>query len=510
LEKKRKKTLHQIHELNLSYRGECGNFHILGEIPLNLSHFRVTILFLERSENNRYRAKIDLYENKEIERFCYEILESEYGLDFQTIRNDFRLLIEQLENHRNKLFQKTIRKRSKSSLEKKEKDEINTILLSPDLLKELDLLLENAGIIGENANRLLLFLVAVSYRAPFPLHAIIQSASGAGKSHLLKVLSQCLPGNDVLSITRMTGKSLYYYNNQELVNKSIFIQDLDGLKDEALFSFRELQSEKSVSISSTYKDRLGNFCAKVRTVEAHFSSIASSTKTTIYQDNLNRSIPIQLDESQEQSRRIIEYQNKQIAGEINAEKQLFAIMQLQHLVKQLNHVNVINPCAPHIHLPENTHYSRRTNLQLQHLILLITFIHQHQRKKDKDGNLIVTVPDVESAIELFIPVIELKIDDLDGQSRLFYEKLKTLLIDQNKATFSQVEIRKSMSLSKTQTFRFIQKLINYEYISIISGTANKGYVYQLNSDDNYNSQHRAIKTHFAAIIENVKALDLPL
>jgi len=62
-----------------------------------------------------------------------------------------------------------------------------------DLIKEFNKLIGKAGITGEQENRLLLFVIASSYKMKETLHALIQGSSGSGKTRLLKIISEMMP-----------------------------------------------------------------------------------------------------------------------------------------------------------------------------------------------------------------------------------------------------------------------------------------------------------------------------
>ena len=112
----------------------------------------------------------------------------------------------------------------------------NTIdfLKQDNLLQELNKLIEQSGIVGEQNSRLLLFIIASSYKTKQPLHAIVQGSSGSGKTHLISKIADIIPQEDVLRFTRITESSLYNWGEYELVNKLLIIEDLDGLKEEAI------------------------------------------------------------------------------------------------------------------------------------------------------------------------------------------------------------------------------------------------------------------------------------
>ena len=167
------------------------------------------------------------------------------------------------------------------------------------LLENIDKLLEQSGIVGEEENRKLLFILASSYKMPYLLHALIQGTSGEGKSHLLNSIAECMPQEDVMNLTRITSKSLYHYREKELMNKLILIQDFDGLDEEAQFAFREMQSAKFLSSSTVVKNAFGQTRGMMKQVQAHFSSLTATTKAEVYYDNMSRSVVLGVDESQD-------------------------------------------------------------------------------------------------------------------------------------------------------------------------------------------------------------------
>ena len=258
------------------------------------------------------------------------------------------------------------------------------ILKQSDVLNEIGKLIEQSGIVGEENSRLLLFIIASSYKTKSPLHAIVQGSSGSGKTHLISKIADLIPQEDVLRFTRITESSLYNWGEYELVNKLLIIEDLDGLKEEAMFAMRELISNQRLSSSVSIKDKKGNIKSTKKEVKGVFSSLSATTKGEIYEDNMSRSFLLAVDESQEQSRRIIEYQNKKYAGEIEPKHQDKARNQLQQIVRNLKSYEVINPYATKLELPEEVHKIRRLNEMFQSIVKQITIINQQNRELKND------------------------------------------------------------------------------------------------------------------------------
>jgi len=184
-------------------------------------------------------------------------------------------------------------------------------------LKEINELIGESGIIGEEQTRLLLFIIASSYKTEKPLHAIVQGSSGSGKTHLISKIVDLMPQEDVLRFTRITESSLYNWGEYDLVGKCMLIEDLDGLKEEALYSLREIISNQQLSSSVSIKDKKGQIKSIQKKVRGVFSSLSATTKGDLYEDNMSRSFVLAVDETESQSRRIIRYQNQKYAGEIS-------------------------------------------------------------------------------------------------------------------------------------------------------------------------------------------------
>ena len=101
----------------------------------------------------------------------------------------------------------------------------------------------------------------------------------------------------------------------------------------------------------------------------------------------------------------------------------------------------------------------------QSIIKRITIINQYQRKTTNDGRLITQIEDLEQATEVLFESIILKVDELDGSLRQFFERVKKHLKTQEKE-FTQREIRQILNISKAQCSRYINHLLELEYTAV--------------------------------------------
>ena len=388
------------------------------------------------------------------------------------------------------------------SEEKAEPKTAIDFLSQKKLLQNLNQLIEKAGIIGEENSRLLLFLIIISYLNKNPLHGIVQGSSGSGKTHIISRIADLMPPEDVLRFTRITESSLYNWGEFDLHGKIIIIEDLDGLKEDALYALREFISNQVLRSSVTIKDKKGNNKSSHKIVKGQFSSLSATTKGETYEDNMSRSFLLAVDESKEQTQRIIEYQNRRNAGEIDRNEQEKAIGFIQKLVRNLKYYEVINPYATKLNLPEKVHKIRRLNEMYQAVIKQVTFINQYQREV-KNGYLITEIEDIEQATEVLFESIVLKVDELDGSLRQFFEKLKKFIKSAEK-DFMQREIRQEFNLSKTQLQRYINTLLELEYIKQVGGFNNTGIRYKVSYWDNYQKLRAEIKDYLLKQIKELK------
>lgn len=66
------------------------------------------------------------------------------------------------------------------------------------------------GVVGEDTNKVLAYLAAVSRKLPDPLAVIIQSSSAAGKTSLVGGVTSCFPNEEREHFSALTEKALYY------------------------------------------------------------------------------------------------------------------------------------------------------------------------------------------------------------------------------------------------------------------------------------------------------------
>lgn len=496
------------------YFTDTAHYYVKGGVRQEPDRLQISLMVEGKGSSayNRYRNRLDLYENKQTERIAREAAEK-LNLRADLLELDLCRLTDLLEDYRDSRetgHPDGHRDRTKVALESTASGRCKDFLSKPNLIQRFNDLIGKAGVVGEENNRVFLFCIAASYGMPDTLHALIQGSSGSGKTHLLVKISSFIPDEDVKRFTRVTESSFYNYGMYDLKNKLICLEDLDGMKEEAQLAFRELQSREMLSSSTTGQDEKGNNRAYEKIVYGPIASMACTTKGEIYEDNMNRCFLIAVDETREQTQRIITYQNQKASGKIDGQEERKATGFIQDCIRMLKPHEVVNPYADRVNLPEEAHKIRRLNGLYQSFVKQMTLMNQYRREKDQKGRLITEKEDLQTAAEIMFDSIVLKIDELDGSLRLFYEQLKTYVKSKGEAyesySFGQREIRQALNISKTQLHRYIHDLLALEYIRQTGGHANRGYRYKVVWWDNIEALRAKTKRHLQGQLDQLEIL----
>lgn len=485
-------------------------FEILGGIKITgLDRMKVTLKVQHKEKINHPQwYSIDLYNQVQREQTINNVAET-LELSSQQTTNTFINLITELENHRIKKIEALQPKeKPQHELTPAQRTAAVNELKKPNLLHRTAEMIALTGIVGETGNSMIAYLVYCTRKQPIPLHIMFLGSSGSGKTYLQERISELIPTEDKIEITQITENALYYFKQDELKNKLILIEDLDGAMT-VFYPLRELQTKRKITKTVTLKDSKGNLKTITLTVEGPVCVSGCTTKEKIYEDNANRCILLYTDQSREQDKKINEYQTQLSAGEINKEreeryKELFKNMQ-----RVLQPINIINPYAKYIELPEQVFKPRRTMTLLLGFIEAVTFYHQYQREVKKDNNnqlyIETTVEDIESAFELLKDVLFSKSDELSQATRNFFEQLKQLLKKENKESFTSKEIRGQLKINPSNLKRYLIELDRYGFIKA-TGNRYRRYEYTICNYEEYEALKSSIQQHLQTILDNIREL----
>jgi hypothetical protein len=231
---------------NYNYTTKHLEIHILGGIKTNkVESLRITISIQKVKHDNVLRHTIDLYNDNQVEKLVRKAAER-LEIGTTVVRRALQDVTKELENYRFLLLEKEQEAFQPffKELSASEQSAAIKFLKRKDLLKKTNELIGKSGVIGEQTNRLLMYLIFTSRKTNNPLHCISLGSSGVGKTHLQSKVSELIPEEDKIEITVLSANAFYYFNRTELQHKLILIEDLDGAES-VLYPLRELQSKRS-------------------------------------------------------------------------------------------------------------------------------------------------------------------------------------------------------------------------------------------------------------------------
>ena len=350
--------------------------------------------------------------------------------------------------------------------------------------------------VGEETNKLVGYLAAVSRKLERPLAVMVQSSSAAGKSALMNACLAFVPEEERVAYSAMTGQSLFYMAETDLTHKVLAIAEEEGA-ERASYALKQLQSEGALSIASTGKDpATGRLVTHEYRVEGPAAIFMTTTAIDLDEELMNRCLVLTVNEDREQTRAIhrIQRQQQTLAG-LLARRRRGELLAIHHNAQRLlRPLPVFNPYADHLTFLDDKTRMRRDHLKYLGLIEALTLLHQHQREHRTltDGRdtieYVVTSPaDIEMANQLASEVLGHTLDELPPQTRRFLLSLDEMTqeacqqkaIGRSEYRFSRSDARRFSGWSYPQARTHLDRLVEMEYVLVHHGGRGQSFVYEL-------------------------------
>jgi DNA primase len=481
------------HDLLLSY-GER-RYRIRGwNKPLNPESLKVNLL-VSRGEHFHIDT-FDLYHAKARAAFMKQA-SIELGEAEDVIKHDLGKVLLKLEELQSVQLQNALTKEDKApTLSEADYAEAMAFLKSPDLMKQILSDFEACGVMGEETNKLVGYLAAVSRQLDKPLAVIIQSSSAAGKSSLMDAVLAFVPEEAQVRYSAMTGQSLFYMGDTNLKHKILAIAEEEGVS-QAGYALKLLQSDGQVTIASTGKDpSTGRLVTQEYRVEGPVMLFLTTTAIDIDEELLNRCLVLTVNESREQTRAIHALQRKRqtLEGLLASEDHQSVVTLHRNAQRLLQPLNVVNPYADSLTFLDDKTRTRRDHMKYLTLIRAITLLHQYQRPiktVQHRGKLVryieVEPEDIALANQLAHEVLGRTLDELPPQTRKLIqtvypwikEECARLAIKRNDYRFTRRQIRQLTGWGDTQLRVHLERLVQMEYLIEYGGRRGNLVEYEL-------------------------------
>ena len=367
----------------------------------------------------------------------------------------------------------------------------------PDLAGEILRDMEKLGVVGEETNKLIGYLVMTSRKMPDPLALLTLSGSGSGKSHLQDTVLSLCPEEDLIKLTSLTDRALFYKGEDSLRHKVLAVEELAGAAG-ADYAIRNLISAKKLVIESTIKNPLtGRLETQVNTVNGPTAVFQTTTNPKTDAETRSRFIIVSVDESPEQTKAILSAQRQSHTREgwqrrLAREAILKRHQAFQRLLKPLK---VLNPFEPLLDYPDEHLLVRRDHPKYLNLILAVTFLYQLQRPVHNDAGLgdyiETTLDDIAIANDLAHQLFGHSLDDLSRPGRELLRLTADYVAKKcgsatgqgngatGKVSVNRRELREAFKWGDTRLRTHLDELVEMEYLVPLSGRFGQTYQYRL-------------------------------
>lgn len=355
------------------------------------------------------------------------------------------------------------------------------LLREPKLFQRLLADFELAGVVGEETNKLLGYLIAVSRKLSKPLSGQITARSAAGKSALMNAILDFVPAEDKQVVTAMTGQALYYLPEDGLAHKVLAIVEDEG-SSQASYPLKILQSENELVLAVTVKDPDGGMPqTQLKRVKGPVAQFTTSTRPETDYELENRYLILSVDEGRPQTQRIHQAQRQEetlrgLLRDLDRQEVLTTHHNAQRLLRPLR---VNNPFAEQLTFPDHQLRLRRDHKKYLGLIRTTAFLRQYQKpikscqhRGQELQYIEVDLEDVRLVHDLAVQTLGRSLDELSPPTRSFLIALHDMVeamakehqIRADAVRFSRRTVREKTGWSVTQVRDHLARLLELEYV----------------------------------------------
>jgi DNA primase catalytic core len=458
----------------------------------SLEVLKVNLLVSDEKGEAFHVDTLDMYSAKARAAFLHQAAH-ELRLTEDALKRDFGALLLQLEACQEQHLKALLEpKKVEVSMRDDERATALELLKAPDLLGRILQDFERCGVVGEENNKLVGYLAAVSRKLEEPLAVLIQSSSAAGKTSLMEAVLAFVPEEERVKYSAMTGQALFYMGELELKHKVLAVVEEEGAS-RAAYALKLLQSEGELTIASTGKDpHTGKLVTHEYRVEGPAQLFLTTTAVELDEELLNRCLVLSVDEERAQTKAIHQLQRKKqtLEGQLQRRDREATLKVHQNAQRLLRPLLVANPFAEALTFLDDRTRTRRDFPKYLTLIRALALLHQHQRpvKVVQHGGRDVeyveaTLDDVAIANRLAAAVLGKSLDELPPQTRRVLQLLDGFVkkrseeqqLKRSEVRFTRREVREAFKLGPSQLAVHLARLEALEYVAARRGHAGPQY-----------------------------------
>lgn len=468
------------------------SYRLGGVKPLFVTSLRVNVRASDGKTS--YYDSLDLYAARARTSFALAVSRA-WGAEPSRVERDLVLILERLEAERDEAL-RTGGRKSEVVMTQADRDLGMSLLTDPLIFDRIVEDLSALGYVGEDLNKILVYLCASSRKLDDPISVLILSQSASGKSFLVDTVKSLMPPEEVVAVTSLSDQALNYID--DLTHKFLVLGE--AVHGEVVeHQIREMLSGKELSRLVTVKDpETGKMQSRVVRTPVVVSSVMSGTKASMNPENASRFFVVNTDESREQTERIHESQRRKYSLErLKAGASERERIEKTHRAAQrlLTKRNIVNEFAPLLSFPSALMRSRRDHDRFLDLIACVCHLRQFQKHEEHSEGipfLRCDLADYRVAYRVMVEgVLGSTMRELPKGAVGLYEEVRAWArkeagrqrIGASELSFTQRQVREITGLSHTWVKYAMRQLVEYEYLSLARGGSERSRAfYRLRED----------------------------
>ena len=336
----------------------------------------------------------------------------------------------------------------------------------PAILYKIKQMLDSV-IVGEDENKLILFLAMMSKDLEDPLNVVLKAGSSGGKSWLVNRVADFFPESEIAKVSRVTPAALDYVKDR-LKHKVFIVQQIGGAMS-AKDSLHVQLTEKELVLWLPARGKGGTIDLKEVRAEGPTCFISTTTDMVLDPQLETRTLTLSVDESKEQTRRIHQFQalldkKPWLREDIKRQAEV-----VKNVIKLGHHspVHVVVPFSDRIEFPINDQRTRRDRVKFSTLIKACAYLHEEMRPKVtyRGKEYIIAFPaDFYIAKEIGQKVLRETLLSLPKTLERILEVCRELEDDDEPITSKTVAAKAGCSIQTAS--RYLKDLNNIGYLSV--------------------------------------------
>lgn len=332
------------------------------------------------------------------------------------------------------------------------------LLRSPSFFHELLSVKRKAGVVGEDRNALGLYVVGTSRLFLSPLCLFIKGPSSVGKNYLADAMLSLFSPSEVKTLSSSSPRA-WNYLGDKMKHKILYIKERNKSSG-PVHPTRLLISEKRLVHLVTVKK--GNqFVQEERITEGPVAAISTTTQDRVEVDDETRHVSIWLDETPEQTQRIMEAAFTEKIGLPSPEAEVW------HEVQRLIEARGKSPIEFLAQLKSLVHYVSNDNLWARRYFpaflqacRVVTVIRSFLDEK-KDVNIsepmVAGFDDLAVTSLIFNPIFAQSLDKADDQDLETRERLADMSKKNGGKPVRAADLARDCGISADRAYALLRK-----------------------------------------------------